>query len=258
MLKRVAIICLAVMLLMQGVALAKSKKNAIPIEERIKIAVEVRDSTNFVDLDTAELLRGMLIDELGDENLYNILDVPAERASDIKTLGDKSADIGELLIFKHGKRNVDDDATFIPEGKAEEPVNIDNRNRSADYVIHCDILGIGTTKGEMDDFAFGEDPGIGIGIGTGSHSRIGVGVFGKVGSTRRTFFATVVNAKLVEVVGGKIVFQKNEIGEALRHRKPSKGYDDVNSEAYLKSIKDAAQDLSKSITKFTKQRLLKK
>lgn len=246
MAKKIFLLCLAAVLLIQGAAFAKKKTAEIPMSERIKVAVDITDSTNFIELDTAEILRSMLIEQLDAKKIFNIVNAGADGLADIKSLGDKkgSSDVGEMLIFNpvrvtDGRTNPDFDRNFY-------------RSLGAQYVIHCDILGLGTTR-EFND-SYDLEPSVGIGIGSGGN--FGFGVFGGVPGTKRTVFGTVVNMQFVDIESGAVVFRYNLIGQELRRKKPSKGYDDASDEAYLKSIKDSAAIITKRVNHYAEKHLL--
>jgi len=70
--KKFFLICLALLLTLQGAAAAKQK--GLPEEERIKVAVEVFDTSRHRDeLCTASLLEMFLGDKLTEKNLLNVL-----------------------------------------------------------------------------------------------------------------------------------------------------------------------------------------
>ena len=62
--------------------------------------------------------------------------------------------------------------------------------------------------------------------------------------------------KFIKVDSGIILWQRNLSGDSAKHRKPSKGYDDAFDEAYLKSIKNVAQTISKQVTEYSKKYFL--
>lgn len=259
MLKKFFVLCLAVTFIF-GVCEAKSKNEVpeIPENERIKIAVEAEDKTTFDYLGTDKYLRGMIEEMLEEEKIFKVLDPEtgepvvfgAEKISDTKSLGERKsgADVGELLYI-------------TPATKDEKPDNhsdIDTtayKSRGIDYLIRCEILGIGTLKKEMNTGL-----GSGIGIGVGSYRRhwgIGLGtVILDSYHMRRTFYCTAVNVKFINADSGIILWQRNLSGDSAKHRKPSKGYDDAFDEAYLKSIKNVAQTISKQVTEYSKKYFL--
>lgn len=245
MTKKIFALCLAMILIFQCAALAKEKKSAeIPIEERIKIFVEVEDKTTFQELDTKKFLRLAIIEELAEKNIFTVLPEENfdEKFSAIKSLGEKqtASDVGELLIFNPAENNSDFDKNFYEE-------------LGATYVVQCKIIGLGTTKKNFDSF------GIGSGIGIGRHRHFGIGIFSPIGiSMKRTVYCTAVNVKFIKVDTGVVVWQKNIFGQAFKHHKPKKGYDDATDEAYLESIGAASKNISDSVEKYAKKFLLKK
>lgn len=279
MYKKIFALCLMLLLITCGAASAKSKKNQpkeISMSERIKIAVEVSDKTSFHELETAKFLRGMILEQLEEKNLFNVLDAqfvpekisdnesteeispaeekPPEKFSDIKSLGEKASasDVGEMLFFS---------PVNVSYGIGENSDVEKNfyENVGADYVLKCTVLALGTSQKISDWVGF--EPGIGIGIGSHRHRHhgFGVGVFSTVGGTvRRNFYGTAVNVQFVKIDTGIVIWQRNLVGQALKHRKPSKGYDDASDEAYLKSIKNAAEIIAERTEKYTKNFLVKK
>ena len=89
--------------MIQGVAFAKkSKPVEIPLEDRVKVAVEVTDRTSFHELDTAKILQGMISEQLIDKKIFNVVGYDSdENFSELKSLGEKksASDVGELLYF---------------------------------------------------------------------------------------------------------------------------------------------------------------
>ena len=81
--KKFFLICLAILLSVQGAASAKN--SGLPEEERINIAVEVADSSRHSELDTAGNLEKFLVKKLVEKNLVNVIDTKifdAERNSE--------------------------------------------------------------------------------------------------------------------------------------------------------------------------------
>ena len=245
MIKKIFALFLAVILISHGAALAKEKKSAeIPVEERIKISVEVEDKTSFQELETEKFLRLALCEEFAEKNIFELLpeEFFIEKFSSIKTLGEKqsASDVGEILIFNPAEKNSDAEENFSAEV-------------GADYVLQCKIIGLGTTKKNFDNI------GIGSGIGIGRHGNFGIGIFSPIGiSMKRTTYCTAVNFKLIKVDTKVTLLQKNIIGQAFKHHKPRKGYDDATDEAYFESIGSAAKNISDDVEKYAKKFLLKK
>lgn len=243
--KKIFALCMMLILILQGVAAAKEKKSAeIPIEERIKIYVEVADLTSFLELGTDKFLHSAIIEELAKKNIFNILPEKNydEKFSDVKSLGEKqsASDVGEILIFNPAENNYEFYKSFY-------------ENLGVNYVIQCKIIGIGTTRKNFDSF------GIGSGIGIGRHRHFGIGIFSPIGiSMKRTAYCTAVNVKFIKVDTNVVLWQKNIVGQAFKHHKPKKGYDDATDEAYLESIGTAAKDISGNVEKYAKKFLFKR
>ena len=241
--KKFFALCLMLLLFLQGVTFAKEKKAAeIPAEELIKISVEVEDKTSFLELGTDKFLRGALVEKLLQKNIFNVLpeELAEEKFSDVKTLGEKksASDVGEILIFNPAENISDFDEDFY-------------KSLGADYVIQCKIIGLGTTKKDFDSI------GLGSGIGIGRHGHFGIGIFTPIGANfKRTTYCTAVNVKFLKVETGAVIWQKNVIGQAFKHHKPKKGYDDATDEAYFESIDSASKDISDGVEKYAKKFLL--
>lgn len=247
--KKIFLLCLAVIFIFQSAAFAKKKSVEIPLEDRIKISVEVEDKTSFQELDTKKFLQLAIIEEFAEKNTFNVLpeELAAEKFSEIKTLGEKqtTSDVGELLIFNPSEVSKDGENISFDQNFYKE--------LGANYVIQCKIIGIGTTQKNFDSV------GIGSGIEIGRHRHFGVGIFSPVGiNFKRTAYCVVVNVKFIKVDTNVVIWQKNIVGQAWKHHKPRKGYDDATDEAYLKAIKSAAEKISYSVEKYTEKFLLKK
>ena len=223
MTKKIFVILMAVILLMPCVTFAKKNTSEIPMSERLKIAVEVTDATNFSELNTAEILRDKIIFQLDERKIFNILNPTAENfLAEIKTLENKGAsDVGDLVNFPTKNLEIDKDKY---------------KNLGAEFVIYCEILGVGFDTETDSNFGFGN--GIGVGIGNGG---IGIGVSD---STLRKIYCAAVNMQIVEVESGAVVSRQNLVGQAFKHHKPRKGYDDASDEAYLKSLDAAAETIT--------------
>ena len=245
MIKKIFALCLTMIFIFNGAVLAKEKKSAeIPPEERIKISVEVEDKTTFQELETEKFLRLAIDEEFAKKNIFELLpeEYFTEKFSSIKTLGEKqsASDVGEILIFNPAESDSDFDQDFYTE-------------LGANYVLQCKIIGIGTTKKNFDSF------GIGSGIGIGRHGHFGIGIFSPIGiNMKRTTYCTAVNVKFIKVDTDVVLFQKNIVGQAFRHHKPRRGYDDATDEAYLESIGSAAENISDSVEKYAKKFLIKR
>ncbi len=234
MTRKIFALILAVLLIIPVAALAK-KPVEIPMSERKKIFVEVTDSTNVRELDTAQILRDMIIAQLDAKNLFNTVNPTAENfLANIKTLGDKkgAGDVGDFILFS----SAGDNALY-------------GNYAGAEYVVRCEILGLGVAKGEPDTFDL--TPGIGVGVEENHRVGVGIGIFGGTASQARNFFVTAVNMKLIDVASGDIIYRQNLLGRVLkRGGKPGKGYDDANDEVYLKSLKNVAENLGKRLAEY--------
>ena len=232
MTRKIFVIVLSAILLIHGVTLAKKTTSKIPMNERLKFAVAVIDATNFEELNTAEILRDKLIFQLNEKKIFNVLNPTAEYSlAEVKTLENSgAAEVGDLVTFPTQNLEIDLEKY---------------KNLGVEYLINCEVLGVGLMKEKDSDFGFGN--GVGIGIGTGSDFGVGIGVGG---NTLRNFYCTAVNMQIIEVESGAVVARKNLIGRAVKHRKPGKGYDDASDEAYLKSLNDAAKIITKRVVNF--------
>lgn len=233
MAKKIFALILAALLIIPVAAFAKKKSVEIPMSERKKIFVEVTDNTNLRDLNTAKILRDMIIAQLDAKNLFNTVNPTSENfLANIKTLDKKGAgDVGDLILFSSAGDTALDRNFYW--------------NAGAEYVLRCEILGVGVSKGEPDTFDI--TPGIGVGVEENHRVGVGIGIFGGKASKSRDFFITAVNMKLVNVESGEIIYRQNLMGRTLKRGKPSKGYDDANDEAYLKSLKNTAELIGKRL-----------
>ena len=265
--KKFFLICLAILLSVQGAAAAKE----ISEEPQINIAIEVTDSSRHVELGTAINLENFLIEKFGAKNLVNVIDTK------IPDLGRNSEDglildeditaekkspyenLGELLVF---------DAVELPV-PSDTPENFDQtfyKNFGADYVVRCEVLALGLTKVEDKTIStiFGAAGGITALIGSGSSSRdktlrrIGTGIgLGGFIVTDRTAVATVVNMQFISVETGQILWQKHFVGQGIKHHKPSKGYDDAWEQAYFESVDKTAKLISQRVNKYVDKVIIK-
>ena len=175
MTKKIFLLCLTLLLIMQGAASAKNK--GLPEEERIKIAVEINDGSRHKELGTAQNLELFLNEKLVAKNLVSIIDTKIfdeEKLStgeilDEDVLAEQKSlaeNIGELLVF---------DAVELPRQRAvpEDFNQTFYKNLGADYVVRCEVLVLGITKVEDKTLAtiFGATGGIISIIGSGSSNR---------------------------------------------------------------------------------------
>ena len=252
MIKKIFVLSLSILFLLTNFALAKKKNPAPEIspEDRVKIAVEVSDKTTFQELDTAEILRGIICEQLADKKIFNLVgyEVPAEKFSDLKTLGEKksASDVGELLYFNPAE---------LTYGAGVDANLVQENYSGVDYLVKCQIVSLGTASKESDLIGF--DPGFGVGIGR--HSRFGFGMFGALGlKTKKIIYCTAMNVQFIKIDTNVVLWQRNLVGQAIRHKKPSKGFDDASDEAYLKSLKDAADFISKRVENYSTNFLIPK
>ena len=266
MLKKFFLLCLAMFLVMQGAASAK-KNSGLPEEERVKIAIEIKDSSRHTELGTAQTLEIFLNDKLVEKNLVSVVDFDKEKKPDDGLILDEdrpaeekspAENIGELLVF---------DAIELPQNSAvpEDFNQIFYKNLGVNYVVHCEVLALGTTKVEdrvFNTIVNGTAGGLSIaGMSSGHRSKTlarvgtGVGLLGVI-DMRRTALNTVVNMKFINVETSEIVWEKNFTGQALKHRKPDKDYDDVWTQAYMESVEDAAKRISKHVNKYVDKVLI--
>ena len=239
MTKKILLILMVAILIIPCATFAKKKSAEIPMNDRVRIAVEVTDATNFTELQTAEILRDKLIFQFKDSKIFNVVNPTSEKfLAEIKTLENKGvSEVGDLVIFSTK------DLPF--EKNYYNSIN-------AQYVIRCEILGIGLSEEKDSDFGFGN----GIGISVGSGGDFGFGIFGGVSGALRNFYCTAVNMQMVEVESGAVIARKNFVGQAVKHKKPKKGYDDASDEAYLKSLDDTAKIITKRVVTFVEKNII--
>ena len=270
MLRKIFFICLAVLLGVQGAASAKNK--GLPEEERIKVAVEIKDTSRHKELGTAQNLETFLRDKLVEKNLLNIVGTKiigeTDKAFDDGLVKDEEVtadqkpsapNFGELLMF---------DAVELPapSDTPEEFNAAAYKEAGAAYVIRCEVLALGTTK--VDDKTLSTILSLAGGatslIGSGNKSRdkvlrrVGTGVgFGGLIQMKRTALNTVVNMQFISVETGQILWQEHFTGQAVKHHKPDKEYDDAWTQAYIESVKDSAKRISKRVNKYVDKVIIK-
>ncbi|MBQ3433639.1 MAG: hypothetical protein IJG24_01180, partial [Selenomonadaceae bacterium] len=249
MIRKIFLLCLAMLLVMQGAVSAKNE--GLPEEDRIKIAVEVKDGSRHKELGTAQSLELFLNDKLIEKNLVTVVDTntSGEEQTPAETLIEQNyiaENIGEILIF---------DAVELPRAStvAKDFEQSFYKNFGVDYVVRCEVLALGATK--VEDKAIGLITGIvggGLSLGGSGSSnrdktlrRVGTGVgllgFGSLlDVTKRTALNTVVNMQFISVETGEVVWENNFTGKAIKHHSPGKGFDDVWTQAYMESVEDSA------------------
>ena len=267
MIKKIFLLCLA-MLLVMPTAFAKKDKG-LPEEERIQVAIEVTDDSRHPELGTAQNLEMFLNEKLVEKNLVAVVDTNTyedDLILDEEVAAEKkfsAENVGEILIF---------DAIELPRASAA-PENFNQtfyKNLGVAYVVRCEILALGATKVEDNTIStISSIVGSGLSFsGAGSSNRdknlrrigSGIGVLG-LGSmldiTKRTALNTVVNMQFINVETGEIVWENNFTGQAVKHHKPRKGYDDVWTQAYMESIEDTAKRISKRVNKYVDKVIIK-
>lgn len=259
--KKIFLLCLALLLGVQGVAAAKS---GLSEEERIKVAVELEDTSRHKDLGTAQILQTCLSEELVKKNLLNVVETKITgEPFDEEGTADKetsAANLGELLVF---------DAVELPP-PSDTPENFDQtfyRDCGASYVIRCEVLALGLTKVEDKTIStiFGAAGGLTSVVGawkSGSAGktlrRVGTGLgLGGFVVTERTALNTVVNMQFIDVETGKILWQEHFQGLAVKHHKGGKHYDDPWTRAHNESVEDTARRIAKRVNKYVDKVVIK-
>ena len=270
MVRKIFFICLAIFLGVTATTSAKDK--GLPESDRIKVAVEILNSSRYKDLPTGQHLELFLNDKLPAKNLLNIVgmkvsdhnnDLPdglildEDRPADAPT---PAQNIGELFVF--------DAAELLKPDKTVSDFDQSGYQAlGAKYVIRCEILALGTSK--VEDHTIGTIADvIGSGLsfgGSGGNKnrdktlrRVGTAIsLGGFIQTKRTALNTVVNMKFIDVASGEILWQENFIGQAVKHRKPSDGYANEWEQAYIESVENAAKRISKRVNKYIDKVVIK-
>ena len=270
MVRKIFFICLAIFLGVTATTSAKDK--GLPESDRIKVAVEILNSSRYKDLPTGQHLELFLNDKLPAKNLLNIVgmkvsdhnnDLPdglildEDRPADAPT---PAQNIGELFVF--------DAAELLKPDKTVSDFDQSGYQAlGAKYVIRCEILALGTSK--VEDHTIGTIADvIGSGLsfgGSGGNKnrdktlrRVGTAIsLGGFIQTSRTALNTVVNMKFIDVASGEILWQENFIGQAVKHRKPSDGYANEWEQAYIESVENAAKRISKRVNKYIDKVVIK-
>ncbi|MBR4384360.1 MAG: hypothetical protein IKP64_12480 [Selenomonadaceae bacterium] len=251
MTKKFFLMCLAILLAFHGAAAAK--KAEIPEEDRIRIAIEVVDGTRHKDFNTATMLENYLATRLVEKKIVNVVgedssDNTADELSGVENLG-------ELLIF---------DAVELPT-TVETPADFNQQayqNLGAAYVVRCEVLALGLTK--VEDETIGTISSIvggGLALGGSGNkssdktlrrvgSTIGLLGLGGVFLTKRTALNTVVNMQFIDVETGRVLWQENFVGQAVKHHKGGKNFDDPWTRALHESVDDSAKSISKRVNKY--------
>lgn len=262
MVKKFLLICLALLLSMHSAAFAK-KNSGLPENERIKVAVEITDSTRHKKLATAQNFELFIGDKLAEKNLLSVVDtkILGEDSDEDFTADEKPSaeDIGELLVFE---------AVELPTAtNAPENFNTDDyKSQGADYVIRCEILALGITYVEDTTFStITAVAGGGLSFFSASSShrdrnlrRVGtcIGLLGFI-PMKRTALNTVVNMQFISVETGQVLWQGNFTGQAIKHHKPSKNFDNEWTQAYVESIADSAKLIAKRVNKYVDKVIIK-
>ena len=262
MVRKIFLICLAILLSLQSTTFAKS---AGASEERIKVALEVSDSSRHQELGTADNLEKFLSEKLPKKNLVSVVDTNIfskdELIDDEEVAEKKSPEevFGELLIF-------DVVELPLPSDTPEEFEQTLYKDLGVNYVIRCEVVALGLTKVEDKTLStiFGSVGGITSIIGSGSGSknktlrRVGMGIgLGGFIQTERTALTTVVNMQFISVETGEILWQGNFAGLGIKHHKPSRGYDDVWEQAYVESVNKTAKKIAERVNKYVDKVIIK-
>ena len=233
--RKIILICLAVMLSLQSAAFAKEAA------EPVKVAVELEDGSRHKELGTVQLLERLLNAEL------RVTGEPFEATEK------SAADLGTLLVF---------DAVELPS-ESEPPANFDNdfyAASGASYVIRCEVLALGLTKVEDNTLST-----ISTIVGTGlefadkesvQYVGTGIGMLGYI-QTKRTALNTVVNMQFIDTATGKVVWQEHFIGQAVKHHKGGKNYPDAWTRAFNDSVEDTARRIAKRVNKYVDKVIVK-
>lgn len=266
MIKRIFMLCLAVLLIMQGAASAKNNEG-LPEESRIKVAVEVMDTSRHKEFGTAQSLERFLNDKLVEKNLVTVVDTDVATEDslslDVEVVPFDAETVGEILVF---------DAVELPRA-SKTPKDFEQtfyKNFDVDYVVRCEVLALGATK--VENKTIGMITGIvGGGLsfsGSGSSDRdktlrrvgTGIGLLG-FGSlldvTKSTALNTVVNMQFISVETGEVVWEQNVTGQATKHHKPNKNYDDAWTQAYMESVENSAKLIAKRVNKYVDKVIVK-
>lgn len=270
MTRKIFFICLTILLCMTGTTSAED--NGLPESNRIKVAVEISNSSRYKELPTGNYLEIFLNDKLPAKNLVNIVDMKVsdhnndlpdglildeDRPVDAPT---PAQNIGDLFVF--------DAAELIKPDKTVSDFDQSGYQAlGAAYVIRCEILALGTSK--VEDNTIGMIMGIiggGLSLGgSGGNSdrdktlrRVGAAIgLGGFIQTKRTALNTVVNMKFISVESGEVLWQDNFIGQAVKHRKPSDGYANEWEQAYIESVENAAKRISQRVNKYVDKVIIK-
>ncbi len=253
MTKKIFLMCLAILLTFH--CAASAKKAEIPEEDRIRIAVEVIDGTRHKDFNTAGLLENYLATRLLEKNLVNVVGEENFDGTIANAKAEGVGNLGELLVF---------DAVELP-ANLETPADFNQQayqNLGASYVVRCEVLALGLTK--VEDETIGTISSIvggGLALGGSGNSssdktlrRVGsaVGLLGLGGVflTKRTALNTVVNMRFIDVASGRVLWQENFVGQAVKHHNGGKNFDDPWTRAFHESVDDSAKNISKRVNKY--------
>ena len=243
---------------------ASAKENGLPEGERIKIALEIMNTSRYKELPTAKLLETFLQDKITEKNLVNVLETKIFGDETTSDAQNPAENIGELLIF---------DAIELPPPSGT-PKDFDGafyKNIGANYVVRCEILGIGASK--VENKAIGAvtsivGGGLSFGGGNGSSHRdktlrrVGTGIsllgFGELlDATKRTALNTVVMIQFIDVETGQIAWQEHFTGQAIKHHSPKKTFDNAWEQAYTESVEDSAKIIAKRVNKYVDKVIIK-
>lgn len=258
-LRKIFFVCLTLLLCVQGAASAKDA--GLPETDRIKVAVEITNSSRYKELPTAHHLEIFLGDKLTEKNLLNVVDMQIAAAEESSAAATSTAaeNIGELLIFEA--------VELPPTNESATNFNPDvYKALGADYVVRCEVLGLGVTK--VDDRTIGTAMkiiGSGMSFAGNSSSdrdktlrRVGtvLGLGGFI-DIKRTALNTVVNMKFISVETGAVLWQANFVGQAIKHHAPREGYLNAWEQAYVESVEDSAKLIAKRVNKYVDRVIIK-
>ena len=271
--RKIFLLCLMILLGVQFSAAAKDK--GLPEEQRIKIALEIMNTSRYKELPTATLLETFLNDKLTEKNFVNVLDskILGEKPFDDGLVRDEDTpadaptpaeNIGELLIF--------DAVELPPPSRTPKDFDADAyKNLGAAYVVRCEILGIGASK--VEDKTIGAvtslvGGGLSFGGGNGSSHRdktlrrVGTGIsllgFGELlDVTKRTALNTVVMIQFIDVETGQVVWQEHFTGQAIKHHRAKKTFSNAWEQAYTDSVEDSAKLIAKRVNKYVDKVIVK-
>ena len=245
--RKIFLICLALLLVVQAAASAKS----LAAEERIKVAVEIEDGSRHQNLNTVQILERALDKELGKKNRLllvgsNVTGGPFDENASV-------ANLGELLVF---------DAVELTED-ATPPENFDAdfyAEVGANYVVRCEVLALGLTKVDDDTLGIVSDV-VGTGLGFADKESVqyvglGISMLGYI-QMKRTALANVVKVQFLDATTKEVLWQEHFVGRAVKHHSGGKNYPDVWTRAFNESVEDTARRISKRVNQYVDKNIVK-